>query len=228
MTKKIKIIFITGFLGFTFAGAVFANKIYNFLPTIDIFGTASVLRRELEHPESPIVITACPTFYYMLEKIENEENIKIIKSQTTTESLYLLEKEEVDLVISGRALKQNEFNFLSKKIGHGYDFVSEKEMYIVENQMKDFIFYTNLNFEKIIEDFNFISENNLTKTENPFEYLNRGIAIISLENNLEGELVHILKNDGSRIRISRIPRLYYKDNIPEEKINFIEEIIKEN
>ena len=89
-------------------------------------------------------------------------------------------------------------------------------------------FYSDLSLDKIIKDFDFISEQNLAKTENIDQDLNKGVIITFLENEMKGEMVHIFQENGERLRLSRLPRLYYSSSLEEEKIKFIKEIIKEN
>lgn len=204
---------------------------------IFIFVAGIVLQKnETENSENLIAsekkyfltVAACPTFHYMLEKIENNEEIKIIKTQSTAESLDLLRERTIDLIISGRALKSTEPKLSFKKIGSGYDFIFNEEIFILEEEMRFIPFYTNLSLEKIIEDFTFISEQNLTKTEDIYKVLDKGIIITFLEDEMKGEMVHIFQENEERMRLSRLPRLYYSFDFEEEKVNFIKEIIKEN
>ncbi len=171
--------------------------------------------------EPTITIAACPTFHYMLEKLGDD--FKIIKTGSTSESLTMLDNNEVDLVISGRFLKPNEPNFLFKEMGPGYDFLFIKEVIITEEEMAFIPFYTNLSVEKVLNDFPYI---NLTKVNNVIEYLDQGVVIT--QNNYQGELVHVFREDGSRVRLSRKPRLYYNQGFSLEKLLLLEEIIKEN
>jgi len=165
-------------------------------------------------------VAACPTFYYMLEKLE-KEGIETIRTESTGESLRLLEEKEVDLVISGRGLKKGEPNFLFEKIGPGYDFFFQKELVIFEKEMEFVPFYTNLSKEKIREDFPYI--NSLEKVEDLGSFLDQGIIITN--NEIKGETVHIFKEEGSRVRLSRLPRLYYFDS---SRVDLVRTIVKEN
>ncbi len=168
-----------------------------------------------------IKIAACPTFHYLLEEIDSDR-IETIKTKSTAESIALLKEKEVDLIISGRALKEEEPDFLYKIIGPGYDFLFEQELFMTEKQMKDIIFYTDLSIENILEDFPYIEK--VEKVENIFEYLDQGIIITKLKNKLEGEIVHIFSENGIRPRLSRLPRLY---SFSEEKLEMIKDIIIE-
>ncbi len=202
------------------------KKIIVFLGAIFIlvFAVGSLSKENeaetLQKDESEIIVAACPTFHYMLEKIESNK-VKVIKTESTGESLSLLDQEMVDLVISGRALKSTEPKFSFKKIGHGYDFIFSKEVFILEEEMQFIPFYTDLPLENIIEDFPFISEDNLKKTEDIYSVLDKGVVITSLEGEIRGEIVHVLQGNGERVRLSRLPRLYYLPNLEEEKLKLI-------
>ena len=174
-----------------------------------------------------IIVAACPTFHYMLQKMEENKNIETIKTQSTKESLDLLSRKKVDLVISGRALKSEEPDFLFEVIGPGYDFIFKEEIAILEKEMDFISFYTDLSPKNIINDFYFISEENLKKIENIYNYLDKGVVITFLDGKIKGETVHIFQENGERIRLSRLPRLYYLEEIKEKAI-FVKEIIKED
>lgn len=233
MKSKKKIIIFLGLIFIFIAGIILQNN------KEDTKNALQGDEKEMEVYESPITyeekdliaVSACPTFYYMLDMIEKENDtgkIKTIKTETTAEGLGLLNRREVDLVISGRALRSTEPNFLSEKIGLGYDFIFSKEILVSEQEMEFIPFYTNLSADKIIESFAFISEKNLIKAEDVFENLNKGIVITFLEEEMKGELVHIIQENGERLRLSRLPRLYYSFNTKLEKLEFIKKIIKEN
>ncbi len=168
------------------------------------------------------IVAVCPTFYYLAEEIKENKRIEIVKTESTSESLKLIERGEVDFIISGRALKENEPQMLGKKIGKGYDFIFKDEIIVLEEEMKFIPFYTDLNSEKIINDFKYISEDNLTQVENPYDYLEKGVVIVSLEGPLIGEVVHLLRTDYSRVRLSRLPRIYYFEDM-KKKIASLEE-----
>ncbi len=178
--------------------------------------------------EKTPTVAACPTFHYLLEELKDISEVNTVKSDSTGESLKMIENGEVDMIISGRALKEEEPRLLSQKIGDGYDFIFAEEVIILEEEMGFIPFYTDLSSEKIINDFSYISEENLSRVDNPYDYLKEGVVITSLEETLVGEVVHVLKSDGSRVRLSRLPRLYYSSDVKEEIVDIVTEIIKEN
>ncbi len=176
---------------------------------------------ETIHEKNELIIALCPTFHYLFEKLEINRDINFIKTESTKESLKLIKNGSVNAIISGRALRENELNLFFKIIGKGYDFISKNEIIVFEEEMRFSKFYTDLEIEPIIESFNYISKENLTKIENINDYLEKGIVITFLNNRLVGEPVHILKKDGSRVNFSRLPRIYYLNGFPKDKIDFI-------
>ncbi len=175
-----------------------------------------------------ITVASCPTFYYMLEKIEYLEPVKIIKTTSTAESIMLYKEGEVDIVISGRPLKENEPNLVSEIIGKGYDFIYREEFPMWEEEMELISFYTNLPFEEVIADFEYITEDNLIKIEGEVtDYIKEGVVITRLEGRLIGGTAQIYKPDFSRVRLTRLPRMHYKENINQKTLNTIKEIIIE-
>ncbi len=173
-------------------------------------------------------IAACPTFHYLLDNLANEEKITVKKTLSTFDNIKLKEQGVIDFFISGRALKPQENGLLFEKIGDGYDFIFQQEFSLLEKEMNLFTFYTDLSVENIIKDFKYISENNIIKVENIKNYLDKGIIITSLEDTLVGESVHILKENGQRVRLSRLPRLYYSSSVTNKELNFIKKSLYEN
>ena len=127
-------------------------RIFSIKPELILFNRAQVLfLDDSSFFEEAITIAACPTFHYMLEKMVNNQEIITIKTQSTAESLKLLEKEKVNLIISGRALKPEEPDFSFKIIGPGYDFLFQEEILILEKEMNLVPFYTKLSLNLIYE-----------------------------------------------------------------------------
>jgi hypothetical protein len=174
----------------------------------------------LEEAEKEILsVAVCPSFYNLLS---GNGSIDIIKTDSTSESLELIEKGEVDAVISGRALKKEEPQLSYQIIGDGYDFLYKDEVIILEKEMEFIPFFTNIDVDKIISDFQYISKENILKVDNVFDYLEEGVVITLLEDKLIGEVAHILKEDGTRVYLSRRPRIYYLgEEVKNEVINNI-------
>ncbi len=174
-----------------------------------------------------LVVAGCPTFHYMLDKLD-QEGISIIKTGSTGESLSLIENGLVDFVISGRSLREGEAKLSFHKIGRGYDVIHKDEIVIFEKEMGQISFLTDLDIDQVINDFEYISDVNLVKINDLYEYLDKGVIITSLDGHLIGNMAHILKENGSRVRLSRSPRIYFSSELEKEKLESIKEIIKEN
>jgi hypothetical protein len=181
-------------------------SIFNF-PNIK----TSVIRSE--EVDSTLRIAACPSFHHLLDKLTEEENIITIKTSATGESLKLLSNKEVDFIISGRALKPNEPSLEYKILGHGYDFLFEQEIMITEDEMPSIKFFTDLPIAEITKDFPQIPQANIVKIDNIEKHLNQGIIITRLENEIKGDVAHIMQETGRRVALSRLPRLYYHSEV---------------
>ncbi len=187
--------------------------------------STSVEKEEKTEKET-IYIATCPTFYH-IENLLKESDINIVKTNSTLESINLLERGFVDFVISGRALKKEEPNLLFEILGAGYDFIYKDEIVIYQKDMENFIFYTNLDKENILRDFEYILEENLIEVEDVLDYLNEGIVITILENKLESNIVNIINNFNQRVRLSRLPRLYYVNDFKSDKIEEMKKDLKD-
>ncbi len=166
--------------------------------------------------DNKIIIASCPTFHHILDDFG--DNVDSFKTKSTSESITLIKSGKVDAIITGRPLKDGEPILDCIKIGNGYDFVSKNEIIIIEDEMRDYLFYTNLDPEIIISDFENITENNLSRVGDIFEFLDKGIVITSLDNILIGETVHILNRYGNRIELSRLPRFCFSDDSIAEEL----------
>lgn len=195
-----------------------------FLFLVLFWATSYFFTEEGGEAEEDLVVAACPTFHYMLEKLEDERGITGIKTESTAKSLELLGADEADLIISGRTLRENEPELLSQKIGKGYDFLFIQEALIPEEEMKFVPFYTDLKKEDIIRDFAHIAEENLTEVQEIENYLHKGVVITALEGALVGEPVHILDASGNRLRLSRLPRIHYFEDFPEENLSIFKDL----
>jgi hypothetical protein len=175
--------------------------------------------------ENKVTVAGCPTFYYMLDKLSNN-GINVIKTNSTAESLRYLQESKADLIIAGRALKPEEPNFDSGIIGPGYSFVSENELLILDKQMGDYDFFTDLSAEEIIEKFPYIIYDKILKVENVYDYLDAGIVITSVENTdySKSEIVHVYTEDRSRHLFSRTPVIYYSENV--NSLDYIKSILR--
>jgi hypothetical protein len=177
--------------------------------------------------EKPIIVAACPTFHYMLDELKSK-GINVIETDSTAESLYYLENNKADLIISGRPLKKEEHKgYLYDIIGQGYDFVFYYEIEINEREMEDIVFYTNIDKQRIIDDFQYITEENLIEIENIEDYIKKGIVITHLEDKTEYGIVHVLNEFNRRVHLTRRPRIYYLLKTDLNQIREVEAILKE-
>ncbi len=181
----------------------------------------------IQGDEENIIVASCPTFHYVLEKLSHLDWVNTIKTNSTGDSLTSYRNGDADIVISGRPLKNSEPNLISEKIGDGYDFIFIESFNIEERDMELLTFYTDLPMQEIIDDFQHITEENLTEIDsNVVDYITKGIVITSLEDKLIGGTVNIFSSDG-RVRITRTPRIHYPENINKEKLNIIKEAVME-
>lgn len=174
--------------------------------------------------ESGFRIALCPTFFEIAEVIEGS-GFEVIKTGSTSESLHLLGQGLVDLVLSGRKLMPLEPGFEFRKIGNGYSFLGSKEMFVLENNAADHVFHTDLEKEKVEKDFPFISS--LEEVEDIYDRLGAGILITSWDNTDYGKAfpVHLIKEDGSRNKLSRTPVLYCSGVCEEKTTDKIKEMV---
>ncbi len=173
-------------------------------------------------------IAVCPTFYYMGEKLE-EEGFFVIRTESTCENLQLMEEGKAHFSISGRGLLENNPFFPSLTIGPGYVFLSNEPFVIRENKMNIVPFFTDISPEEIKKDFSDISDElTIEKVDNIEKYLEKGVVITSVINEKKGKLVHLLREDDSRVRLARVPRLYYLPSVSEEKVKIVKNIVKED
>ncbi len=199
-----------------------------FLGVVLLFSlfTSRILRGDFFENKESIVIAGCPTFYYMLEKLEKKE-FEVVRTSSTKENLELMKKGEVHFAISGRGVLENETFYPSLLIGPGYVLLFEEEVIVQKEKMKEISFFTDLFKDDVLRDFSFILESNLHEVSDIESYLNKGIVITNQENENKGQLVHLVDENGERVRISRIPRLYYNEEVDDAIIEDIKRIVEE-
>ncbi len=158
-------------------------------------------------------IAACPTFHKYLRNLD-QDIFDVYFTNSSSESFYLLENNQVDLILSGRTLKLDENFFPNKVLGdynNYYSFLSANTKTIYLNELNFYNFYTDLDRNKVKKDLG-IEE--IEEVENVYNFLNDGIVITSWERTdfSKSEMVHVLKEDDSRLELSRIPIIYYKED----------------
>jgi hypothetical protein len=177
-------------------------------------------KTELE--SKPVKIATCPTFYNILSSKFQMNEYEVVKTSSTSESLSVLERQEVDYAIGGRILMPGEKEFDFRKIGNGFSFLSYKETVIFEDDLKENFFYTDLDPDFLKDIFGIVK---IMKVRNVYDYLDKGIVITSWENTdySLARIVHVINFDGSRNILSRIPIVYCLEPCEE---NFVEKMEK--
>lgn len=176
---------------------------------------------------SKIKIATCPTFYEDIKKLD-QEKFELIFTNSSTESLDLLANANVDIVLSGRILMPEEQYFDYEIIDNAknyYSFLSNNSKHIYTDDFDSYSFFTDLELEKIKKD---LSIKNIYKVDNVYDYLNDGVVITSWDNTdfTKSYIVHVLNSDTSRLKISRIPILYYKSDFELQIILEVKNILK--
>ncbi|MDD3284167.1 MAG: hypothetical protein PHZ07_01075 [Patescibacteria group bacterium] len=153
-----------------------------------------------------IKIAACPTCYELLKNIDNNK-YEIIRTNSTSESIELLENKLVDIILGGRTLKPEEPKLDSLVISDGYSFLGNQEITIYIDELKKYSIYTDLDIESIKNN---ISIQKIKKVDNIYDYLDKGIVITSWENTdyTKAKIVHVLEDNGNRLKLSRRPTVY--------------------
>jgi hypothetical protein len=153
-----------------------------------------------------IKIAACPTCFELLASIDASA-YEVIRTNSTAESIALLQDKKVDMILAGRTLKPYEPHMDSLLVKEGYSFLSNQEGTVYLNELKDEYIYTDLDIETMQIFFPF---QKIEWVENVYEYLNRGIVITSWENSdyTKATILHVLEEYGERVSWSRQPTIY--------------------
>ena len=175
--------------------------------------------KELSVEKTKTRIAVCPTYSHIAESLNAEYNI--INTQSTAESLKLLNENKVDYVLSGRPLKPNEGDYKIEFIAKsGYSFISQQEKIVSKNDFAKEVVCSDLNVDQIKND---LGLNNIKQITNIAECPSNGIIVTSWDKTdySQTNIVHILNNDSSRHTLSRTPILYCKEMCPKNIINQI-------
>ncbi len=211
---------------------LFSTGIFFLLLSVLIYGksedSALMLEEDELNKKEEIMVAACPTFYYMLDKIEEDKTATTVRVANTAEGMGLLSDKKIDILISGRALKIGESDYFFRVVGKGYDFIYKNEIIISEQEMMFVPFYTDLDLEKIIEDFKYISIDNIERVDDIGNYLDKGVVVTLVEDKMKGESVHIIGNNNLRVRLSRRPRMYYSSDVSGDVLEMVEGTITEH
>lgn len=164
-----------------------------------------------------ITISACPTVY---EEYKDKINLpyKLIPTNSTAESIRLLDNNIVDFALAGRTLKNNEGQKNTYTIRKGFAFIGIEEKSILLEDLVNYKIYTDLDINEIKEVFN-IKE--LQFVDNVYDYIDKGVIITSWENldYSKANIIHILDKDRKRVRMSRQPTLICSNNCSSVEMN---------
>lgn len=179
---------------------------------------------QIEKKDDRPRIALCPTFHSIADIIE-KSGFEVFKTVSTSESLFLIEQDLADFVLSGRKLMPHEPSLEYRIMGNGYSFLGREEIVITEKNAKYFKFYTDFEKERLESDFPFITQ--IEEVDDIYEYLETGILITSWDrtNYKKASPIHIMKKDGSRNKLSRIPTLYCSRICEKEKTDKIEKVV---
>jgi hypothetical protein len=154
-----------------------------------------------------IKIAACPSMLALINE-DLDQDIVIIETSSTADSLNLLANGQVDYVLSGRPLKPSEDLyeqvFLDKR---GYSFVSTLSQSTLIDDLKNSPIYTDQNLQEIADRLgleNAILIEDISTRPKP------SWAVTSWDNtNYQDEdILHVLNADNTRYLLSRTPILY--------------------
>ncbi len=162
-------------------------------------------------------IAVCPTFLDLANALDPKE-FSIIETESTSESLKLLDIGSVDYVLAGRPPKPHEKDYQTEFIStKGYSFMGGYERVINKDA---------LDREKICTDLESILigiDLSLKKVNDIDECSQEDVIITSWVNTdyRRFQLIHIMNSDGARFILSRTPVLYCRSGCPLNIINKI-------
>jgi hypothetical protein len=173
---------------------------------------AIVSKRQVNHSVNEVLtqekirVAACPTCFDIIKNI-NTDKYEVIKTNSTAESLVLLQDQKVDMILAGRTLKSSEPQLDRILIKEGYSFLSEKNMTVHLDQLKDRVIYTDLDIGMMKND---LSLQKIERVSNVYDYVDKGIVVTSWENtdHTKANIVHVLEKSGKRFALSRQPTIY--------------------
>lgn len=154
-----------------------------------------------------IRIAVCPT-YSNLEELLTSNSYVVYKTNSTADSLKLLNDGKVDFVIAGRPPNSHEaFNTEIIYKNNSFSFMSNKYSVVYSGDLDKYDVYTDLPISELRNTFNIESA---VQVDNVYVYLNEGIIITSWENTdySKGEIVHVLLKNDKRDPNSRVPTIY--------------------
>ena len=165
-----------------------------------------------------ISVAVCPTYYEAVDGLGEE--YKVVKTQSTLESLQLLDSGTVDFAIGGRTPKlgEEQFKYTVLDDTDRYSFLFKESIAITEKELVGMVVYTDQDVDKIKEIFGI---ENVKRVDDIYKYVEDSVTITSWDNTdySKAEIVHLLDSDGNRNPNSRIPILYYREGTDIEKFD---------
>ncbi len=173
----------------------------------------------IDENQKPIVIL-CPTFHYKAEEIQ-ESDYNVILGSSSEEAVGMLSHSLIDFSIVSRPPFPGETEFNFKKYDHGYSFLSDEVVVIPEDEIENYKFFTDLEKDKLLNDFPQIKE--IQKVDDVYLHINEGVVITDFKNTdySKAQIAYLLDDFGNRLKYSKTPTLYYKEEGP-EKERFLE------
>lgn len=156
--------------------------------------------------QKEIKVAACPTYS---DKIKGTipGKFKVIETESTAESITLLESGQAEMALAGRTLKPNEPRMDHIVAGKGYSFLSANGGVVYKDELENRDIYTDLEPETLKDIF---PVQGIEPVDNVYGYLDKGIVITSWENtdHTKAEIIHLLERNGERVELSRRPTIY--------------------
>ncbi len=156
-----------------------------------------------------ITVAVCPTYYDSVNNLGDE--YMVVRTESTAESLLLLDSKRVDFAIGGRTLMPEEehleYTVLDDK--ERFSFLFKEGIVIMEEKLRGMVVYTDQDVDLIKEIFGITD---VKEVEDVYEYVQEFVVITSWYNTdySKGNIVHLLDSNGKRNYNSRIPILYYR------------------
>ncbi len=161
--------------------------------------------------EEKIKLGYCPTMGEEAEKIAKENNYKLIKFGSASETLANLDNELIDKALIGRKAKKYELSEGIKEVTleSGYTLVSNKKSFIPYSQLDNQKIYTYLSTDIINELVPGNSQINYLTKEKVSEKINQGkIALISWDDWKENFELIVVVSGNEKVQDFRGAFLY--------------------
>ncbi len=161
---------------------------------------------ELLVPLDKTVIATCPSCLDIANRLDSDR-YEIMATNSTAESIALIQSGRADAILSGRTLKPDEPLMDGHVIQDGYSFLSRQEMTVTDSELHAVTMYTDLDPETMRRSF---GVENVTAVDDVYQHLDQGIAVTTWDNTdyTRAASVHVVTDTGDRLALSRRPTLY--------------------